>query len=306
MTEDRLPADDAHESAIIMPTSDGPPDDATPATPSGAPSVPDAVSPSGSLTEHQKFEIVRLHRSKLKGAKYNPRTLSAKARAKLKANIKRIGLVEPPIWNRRTGVLVGGHQRLSILDALEGKADYFLDVAVVDMDEKTEKETNLSLNNQELQGEWSLDALEKLIRQDIDVQNAGFDLDDIYAVFGKGEDPAVSADTLLDLSEQMRKSKELYKETKQANVSNDDPYFYMVVVFKDRVELLSFLDECGLPNERNIDGRVLREVMRNGGVKAGETRETREQGDVQPSLPTDPVDIVERVPAIAGVVSDGG
>lgn len=41
----------------------------------------------------------------------------------------------PLVWNRRTGILVSGHQRLKALDALEGTEDYELTVSVIDVDD---------------------------------------------------------------------------------------------------------------------------------------------------------------------------
>lgn len=67
----------------------------------------------------------------------NPRTISDDARRKLRDNLKRVGLLQPLVWNRRSGNLVSGHQRLSQMDDLMGTANYHLTVAVVDLDDKT-------------------------------------------------------------------------------------------------------------------------------------------------------------------------
>jgi hypothetical protein len=48
-------------------------------------------------------------------APYNPRTISSEALAGLRGSVERFGLVEPVVWNRRTGRVVGGHQRLKVL-----------------------------------------------------------------------------------------------------------------------------------------------------------------------------------------------
>jgi DNA modification methylase len=45
--------------------------------------------------------------AELKGAPYNPRAISPQALAGLKASIKRFGLVQPIVRNRRTGFIVG-------------------------------------------------------------------------------------------------------------------------------------------------------------------------------------------------------
>jgi hypothetical protein len=80
-----------------------------------------------------------MNRSQLKAAPYNPRILSEAAKRKLRTGLKKHGLVAPLTFNKRTGNMVGGHQRLDQLDALAGTANYELDVAVIDVDEVREK-----------------------------------------------------------------------------------------------------------------------------------------------------------------------
>jgi len=56
---------------------------------------------------------------KLNPAKYNPRVdlkPGDPEYEKLKRSIKEFGYVEPIVWNKRTGNVVGGHQRLKILE----------------------------------------------------------------------------------------------------------------------------------------------------------------------------------------------
>src|SRR5579871_292198 len=109
---------------------------------------------AGAVSKFQNFTTETVHRSVLKNAPYNPRHITERGKAKLKETLKRVGLVQPLVWNRRSGNLVGGHQRLKQLDALEGKSDYSLTVAVVDVDDKRERELNVLLNNTDVGGEW--------------------------------------------------------------------------------------------------------------------------------------------------------
>ena len=67
-------------------------------------------------TEHQKFEYVEVPRNELKLAPYNPRKIDPYARKLLKDKLEKVGCVEALVWNRKTGNLISGHQRLSILD----------------------------------------------------------------------------------------------------------------------------------------------------------------------------------------------
>lgn len=89
----------------------------------------------------------------LKPAPYNPRVISDKALDGLGASIDRWGIVQPIVWNERTGHVVGGHQRLDIL-LKRGVTQ--ADVVVVDLPESEEKALNLSLNNPYIAGEFTI------------------------------------------------------------------------------------------------------------------------------------------------------
>lgn len=60
--------------------------------------------------ELQHFEFGTVKRSQIKFADYNPRIIDESNQKKLIKAIKENGLIEPLVWNKRTGVLVGGHQ----------------------------------------------------------------------------------------------------------------------------------------------------------------------------------------------------
>ena len=123
------------------------------------------VIPKNKLTRYESFVVEEVGREVLKGAPYNPRRITDDARARLKAKIEKVGLVTPLVWNKRTGNLVGGHQRLSILDELEGRQDYRLRVSVVDVDEREERALNVFLNNQASQGDWDVKALAEIAKE---------------------------------------------------------------------------------------------------------------------------------------------
>ena len=89
-------------------------------------------------SKYQKFTIATINRADIKNAEYNPRIMDKEAKKRLKAGLKKHGLVSTLTWNKRTGNLVGGHQRLEQLDALEKNKDYSLDVCVIDVDEAEE------------------------------------------------------------------------------------------------------------------------------------------------------------------------
>src|SRR5262245_21163397 len=102
------------------------------------PAPPDPLAP---LSSYQPFTTQRVNRKDLKGAPYNPRRdLTDSERRKLRTLIKKHGYANAIVWNKRTGIVVGGHKRLGILDSLHGDDNYSLDVNVVDVDEKQERE----------------------------------------------------------------------------------------------------------------------------------------------------------------------
>ena len=90
----------------------------------------------------------------LKPAPYNPRRISPEAMAGLEASLDRFGVVQPIIYNQRSGYVVGGHQRLK---ALKKKKITSTQVVVVDLDEIDEKALNVALNSPHISGEFTAD-----------------------------------------------------------------------------------------------------------------------------------------------------
>ncbi len=245
------------------------PDDKTsgPAKPKAKKGKPPNPNAGKSLQELglETFDMVEIHRSEVKSAPYNPRVLNDAERRRLKAGLARHGLVAPVTWNRRTGVLVGGHQRLSQLDALAGTADYRLRVAAIDVDEGREKELNLLLNNPNAQGDWDLGALEALLRDEsVSLEGAGFDGADVYRLFGSGvlEDRS-SVEELNALGQKVREARDRYDAIKNsAGGKRDREDFYLVVVFRDTDDLTDFLERAKWPDNRYQSGAELRRLAR--------------------------------------------
>lgn len=123
---------------------------------------------------------------KLLKAPYNPRKELKPGDVeytKLKNSIEKFGYVEPIIVNDRTGYIVGGHQRLSVLKDL-GYTE--VEVVHVDLDDAHEKALNIALNK--VSGDWDADKLEDLLRDininsDLDIKFTGFDLDELETMF---------------------------------------------------------------------------------------------------------------------------
>lgn len=126
----------------------------------------------------QQFKYGTVKRSQIKFADYNPRIIDESNQKKLVKAIRENGLIEPLVWNKRTGVLVGGHQRLTAADKIYRKKDYEVPVAIIDVDEKTEKKLNVQLNNPSMQGDWDLSELADLAK-DVSFEDMGFNKADI-------------------------------------------------------------------------------------------------------------------------------
>ena len=123
--------------------------------------------------------------SELVPSEYNPRKIDDKAMEGLKASLKRFGVVQPIVWNKQTGKIVGGHQRVKALAAQGAKE---APVIVVDIDEKEEMALNLTLNNPDIEGVFTEDALSMLSEMQMDFdqfEDLGLDMlqDDLSRAF---------------------------------------------------------------------------------------------------------------------------
>ena len=98
------------------------------------------------------MEIITKKLDELIPADYNPRKdlqPGDPEYEKLKRSIQEFGYVEPVIWNKQTGHIIGGHQRWKVLRDL-GITE--LDCVVVDFDIEKEKALNVALNK--ISGDW--------------------------------------------------------------------------------------------------------------------------------------------------------
>lgn len=198
--------------------------------------------------------MVEIHRSQIIEADYNPRYITEDSRRRLKKAIEQVGLLAPITWNRRTGRVVGGHQRLRALDTINGNRDYYLRVAAVDMDETEEKSANLLLNNPEAQGEWDMEKLGDLLKApDLDLLVAGFDASDVFKIVGD-----TATDTVLaEIADRVEQVKQARENTTKHNDTTHSSHWFLVVVFRDDEERLAFTERLGLSNNRYVDGRQL-------------------------------------------------
>ena len=125
------------------------------------------------------MKLIEMALDKLKPAAYNPRVELTEDMAEyqaLKRSIEEFGDVEPIVWNKRTGNIIGGHQRYNVLKAL-GYTKAI--VSVVDIDEKEEKTLNIALNK--VEGEWEEEKLKEILEEleFEDVSLSGFNMEEV-------------------------------------------------------------------------------------------------------------------------------
>ena len=139
-------------------------------------------------------------------AEYNPRKDLKPGDAeyeKLKRSLAQFGYVEPVIWNKTTGRVVGGHQRLKVLMDM-GMTE--VECVVVEMDEEKEKALNVALNK--ISGEWDTDKLALLITDlqgaDFDVSLTGFEPEEIDDLFKEDLKDSVKDDDF-DVDAELKK-----------------------------------------------------------------------------------------------------
>ncbi|MEM9066603.1 MAG: DNA methyltransferase [Planctomycetota bacterium] len=130
----------------------------------------------------------RISLSQIDPAPYNPRRALNPGDPEFEAlanSLDEFGLVEPLIWNKRTGTLVGGHQRLAVLRA---RGETEVEVSVVDLSVAKEKALNVALNK--IQGEWDKPQLAALLdellqTQNLDIGLTGFTADEAEDLIGE-------------------------------------------------------------------------------------------------------------------------
>ncbi len=104
---------------------------------------------------------------------------------RIKNSIEGFGYIEPIVYNAQTGHIVGGHQRVAVMQYL-GKTE--AEMSVVEMNEHEEKLLNLRLNK--IKGRWDYDKLGDLL-QGFTMDEAlltGFGSEELAVMLAKGDD----------------------------------------------------------------------------------------------------------------------
>jgi len=139
-------------------------------------------------------------------AEYNPRKdlkPGDPEYEKLKRSLEQFGYVEPVIWNKTTGRVVGGHQRLKVLMDMGIQE---VECVVVELNEEKEKALNIALNK--ISGAWDNEKLVLLITDlqgaDFDVSLTGFDAAEIDDLFKESLQDGIKDDDF-DVEAELKK-----------------------------------------------------------------------------------------------------
>lgn len=219
-------------------------------------------------TKYQKFKVESVSRKSINFAGYNPNELSSSAKRQIKKKLKdpNVGLIEAIVWNKRTGNLVGGHHRLELIDELEKGTDYVIDVCVVDLDLKTEKEMNVFLNNPSVQGEYNLNTLASFKMDDgISFDDMGFTESDVDFMFGGDSDFSKLFEDVADVEtskgtiDVIKKGrKDMQKKYDEKNTAD----FYFVVVCESDEQKKKLVKLLNTPaHERFVNAEYLERLI---------------------------------------------
>ena len=219
-------------------------------------------------SRYQAYDTETISRDMIKNAPYNPRIMDPKAKKRLKQNIAKHGLVAALTWNKRTGNLVGGHQRLEQLDSLEKDKNYELTVCVIDVDEREEAALNVQLNNPSMQGEWDLDKLANMTEEfDLDLsKDLGFTESDIDFMF-EGDDRFSQLFETKE-GEHMRDALDNVKEARKKSVENlkerNSIQWFTTIVFETEKDREAFHQAISVPKyEQYITEEQVRRLCRS-------------------------------------------
>lgn len=184
------------------------------------------------------MKIIEINIDKLNPAEYNPRKdLQAgdEEFEKIKRSITEFGMVEPIVWNERTGNVVGGHQRLKVLKDLGYEK---VKVSVVNLDDAKEKALNIALNN--IEGEWDNKLLKDLLVEldtgEIDIELTGFNTDEI--------EDMVTETIEVEEKPEIEFTEELLEE-----------HNYVVLYFDNEIDWQTAVDKLGITTKKALDSR---------------------------------------------------
>jgi len=237
---------------------------------------PIAGQPSNGNEPKMKLWPIRdVLRSAINPAPYNPRKISEYARRELKKSLQDFGLAEALVWNERTGHLVGGHQRIDLLDEdrnYPDAGDYTLSVSVVNLTPRRERALNVRLNNPQNAGTFDSRLLSEMLTGEDsptlqEIGMTGADLDVVMKSATSTPADEVQPGTVfqsevVDIINRLRKDgpdmpPEYFREANRrqrearkhgAEAAEDDAE-YFIVTLGSRAERLETMQRLGLDPE---------------------------------------------------------
>jgi len=202
----------------------------------------------------KQLESIKIKRSQIKLAGYNPRKITAENKKKLEKNMEQYGLMGGLVWNETTGNLVSGHQRISILDKQnkykkgDKKTDYDVLVTKVNLTLEQEKEQNIFFNNALAQGIFDDAKLEKLMKEIKFSEKTGFSKKEQISYLHNTE---LTEDEYRKICEQVAETTQSIQQMHTDRVKEVDAN-YVVLVFKNRGDKQTLIDNLGIQLD---DGR---------------------------------------------------
>ena len=202
----------------------------------------------------KQLESIKIKRSQIKLAGYNPRKITAENKKKLEKNMEQYGLMGGLVWNETTGNLVSGHQRISILDKQnkykkgDKKTDYDVLVTKVNLTLEQEKEQNIFFNNALAQGIFDDAKLEKLMKEIKFSEKTGFSKKEQISYL---HDTELTEDEYRKICEQVAETTQSIQQMHTDRVKEVDAN-YVVLVFKNRGDKQTLIDNLGIQLD---DGR---------------------------------------------------
>jgi hypothetical protein len=208
------------------------------------------------MSKIKQSETIFISRSEINFAPYNPRVKDPKVVESLKKNFKKVGFMGGLIWNKLSKNLVGGHKRLEALDLInnyDGTKDYEVKVESVELDDITEKEQNIYLNNKRHQGKDDFELMAVLINE-IDIDNAGLDEIDIELIeavvpnftFGSNDEIINDINEVKKTDAEKKEHVKNVKEQMKSSISENQRASHFSVQFKTYDEKAEFLESIGI------------------------------------------------------------
>lgn len=174
------------------------------------------------------------------------------------------------MWNRTTGHIVGGHQRLDALDSIMRTKNYELEVVAVEMPLKDEVRLNVVLNNADAQGVFDFAKIQELSNEfSLDIESDfGFSPEVIDIQFPEVAQAASFSDqpsfadteprraSEEDIAKMKEMKKALRQELKEGNeeVGNfrGEAKGILTVVFNCESDKKEWLKSLNIPEDRNV------------------------------------------------------